>query len=52
MVPALFLFGLLTVRVQVPWVVCMEPNTALAGSGSVTFTPVASWPPVLVAVRV
>ena len=30
-VPALFLFWALTVREQLPWLVCIEPNTALAG---------------------
>lgn len=51
-VPSLFLFGSLTVRVQAPWLADTEPNTALAGSGSVTFTPVASCPPGLAAWRV
>ena len=39
-------------RVQVPWVAVAEPKTALAGSGAVTVTPVATCPLVLVAVIV
>ena len=39
-------------RLQVPWLAYIEPKTALADSGSVTVTPVAACPPVLVAVIV
>ena len=40
---------LLVVRVQFPFVVDIELKRVLAGSGSVTFTLVAVWPPVFVA---
>jgi hypothetical protein len=47
-VPSLFSFEVIE-RVQVvPWGAGTERNTALAGSGTFTFTPVACAPPVLV----
>jgi hypothetical protein len=48
-VPSWALGVLLVVRVQFPFVVDIELKRVLAGSGSVTFTLVAVWPPLFVA---